>query len=119
MGFGMSEIKKRKKPTFQRTNYGRTSRSRIKKGWRRPRGIDNKQLKKLRYMGKLPSIGYRNAATVRGMHPSGKHEVLIESPSQIEGLSNAHVRIASGVGGKKRAAIIKRARELALRVLNE
>jgi ribosomal protein L32E len=114
----MSEIAKRKKPTFQRTNYGRTSRSRIKEGWKRPRGIDNKQLKKLRYMGKLPSIGYRNANSVRYMHPSGKMEALIERVSQLEGLSNIHVRIASGVGAMKRAAIIKRAGELSLRVLN-
>jgi large subunit ribosomal protein L32e len=111
-------VKKKKHPVFKRPNYGRKSRSRIKKNWRAPRGIDNKMRLKIAYMGGRPSIGYRNAREVRGLHPTGYPEVLAARPQDIEGKSNVVIRIASGVGKLKRMAIEKRAAEMKLRVLN-
>lgn len=111
-------IKKKKHPIFKRPNYGRKSRSRIKKNWRAPRGIDNKMRLKIAYMGGRPSIGYRNAKTTRGMHPTGHYEVLAARPQDLDNKSNVVVRIASGVGKLKRMAIEKKAAGMKLRVLN-
>lgn len=112
-------VSKRKHPKFLRPNYGRSSRSRIKKAWRRPRGIDNKKRQKLKYMGASPSIGYGQPFVIRGFHPSGMPEVLVQSPSDVAGLRGVAVRIASGVGRIKRMAIIKLCEEAKLPVLNK
>lgn len=111
-------VSKKKHPTFQRTNFGRTRRSRVKDNWRRPRGIDNKQREKYAYMGKLPSIGYKNPKALRGKHPSGLEEVIVFSPAEVAGLKNVVVRIASSVGARKAALIIKACTGAKIRVLN-
>ena len=112
-------VSKRKHPKFLRPNYGRSSRSRIKIAWRRPRGIDNKKRVKIAYMGASPSIGYRQPNAIRDMHPQGMHEALVETPSQLSGLAGVAIRLASGVGRKKREEIIKLAESMKLRVLNK
>lgn len=111
-------IKKRKHPQFLRPNYGRSSRSRIKRNWRRPRGIDNKKRLKIKYMGASPSIGYGQPSATRGFHPRGLPEALVQSPSELEGLKDSLIRIASGVGRLKREAIQKLAASKGLHVLN-
>jgi len=109
-------IKKRKHPKFLRPNYGRSSRSRIKIAWRRPRGIDNKKRLKIKYMGASPSIGYRQPKAIRYFHPQGMPEVLVQTPADLEGLKDVVVRIAGGVGRLKRAAIEKLAASKGLHV---
>ncbi|MCX8175071.1 MAG: 50S ribosomal protein L32e [Candidatus Micrarchaeota archaeon] len=111
-------VSKRKHPKFLRPNYGRSSRSRVSDSWRRPRGIDNKKRLKLAYMGASPSIGYRQPSQVRGKHPLGLPEVLVQSPSELASLKGVAVRIASGVGALKRDSIQKLAEKMGLVILN-
>lgn len=110
---------KRSHPKFLRPNYGRSSRSRIKKAWRRPRGIDNKKRLKIAYMGASPSIGYGQPSAIKHFHPSGMPEALVQSPSEIAGLKNVIVRIASGVGRVKRELIIRLAEAAKLPIANK
>lgn len=112
------KLKKKDKPRFRRKNYGRTTRKRIKTAWRRPRGSDNKQALKLKEHGKLPSIGWRNAKALRGLHPLGAFEVLVHNPEQLAQAKGRLVRIAGGVGKRKRILIVKKAEEMKLTVLN-
>ncbi len=112
-------VSKRKHPKFLRPNYGRSSRSRIKLAWRRPRGIDNKKRLKIAYMGASPSIGYRQPSAIRYLHPKGMREVLVASIADLAALKAVAVRIASGVGRLKREAIIKLAESMKLPVLNK
>jgi len=112
-------VSKRKHPKFLRPNYGRSRRSRIKKSWRRPRGIDNKKRLKIAYMGASPSIGYGQPSEIKGMHPKGMHELLVETPSQLSGAKGVAIRIAAGVGRKKREGIIRLAESMKLPVLNK
>lgn len=112
-------VSKRKHPKFLRPNYGRSSRSRIKLAWRRPRGIDNKKRLKIAYMGASPSIGYRQPLSIRHLHPSGLLEVLVQTPADLSNLKSVAVRIAAGVGRAKREAIIKLAESMKLPVLNK
>jgi large subunit ribosomal protein L32e len=110
-------IKKRTHPKFLRPNYGRSSRSRIKLAWRRPRGIDNKKRLKIKYMGASPSIGYRQPRAIRYFHPKGLPEVLVQAPGDLLGLKDVVIRIAGGVGRQKREAIEKLASSMGLHVL--
>jgi len=112
-------IKKRPHPKFHRPNYGRSSRSRIKAPWRRQRGIDNKKRAKIAYMGCSPSIGYGQPSEIRGFHPRGMPEKLVQTPSELTGLKNVLIRIAGGVGRKKREEIIRVAEAAKLHVLNK
>jgi len=117
--------KKKKHPQFLRPNYGRKSRFRIGVAWRRPRGIDNKKRIKLAYMGASPNIGYGKPASVRHTHPSGKKEVRVENASQLALVTGAGaaaskfaVRIAAGVGKKKKRELVASAQKAGLTVLN-
>lgn len=109
---------KRDKPNFRRANYGRTTRRRIKDGWKRPRGSDNKKKLKLKEFGSEPNIGWRNARNMRGIHPLGAYEVLVHNPAELAQVKGRLVRIGGSVGKKKRLLIVKKAEELKLTVLN-
>lgn len=111
-------VQKKKIPQFKRPNYGRRGCKSVKPNWRKPRGIDNKKRIHKKFMGCSPAIGYSQDKRIRGMHPAGRPELRVENLSQLEGVSNVLVRIAGGVGGKLKAKLTAKARELKLRVLN-
>jgi len=111
---------KKTHPKFFRPNLGRTSRKRIKANWRRPRGIDNKKRLKIKYVGAEPNIGWRGRKEIRGLHPSGFKEFLVSNLNDLDSLKgNEIIRISSGVGRKKRLAIIEKCKKQGLRILNE
>jgi large subunit ribosomal protein L32e len=107
----------RKHPKFHRQNIAVNKR--VGLAWRKPRGIDNKQRIHLKSAGALPKIGWRSPKSTRGMHPSGFQDKIVFNELQLAQLDpkTQAARIAAGVGGKKRAAIIKKAAELGLKVL--
>ncbi|MCX8205602.1 MAG: 50S ribosomal protein L32e [Candidatus Micrarchaeota archaeon] len=112
--------KKKSHPRFRRPNVGHT-RKRLDDKWRKPRGIDNKQALKRAHMGALPRVGYKNPRAIRGLHPSGKREVLVRSAKDIAALkggADVAVRISASVGSKKREQLAKMAGELNLKLLN-
>ncbi len=88
--------------------------------WRKPQGGQSKLRRHFGYRWNLPSVGYRGPREVRGLHPSGFQEVLIHNERQLEGLDPGKqaVRIAHGVGSRKRELIEKACDDKGLRVLN-
>lgn len=110
--------KKRKKAKFTRPNYGTANRKRVKKGWKRPRGHDNKKKQKIKARGKLPSIGWGTSRDLKYKHPLGAYEFLVRNLNDLSNVKGRLVRIASGVGKKKRTLIKKKAEDLKLTVLN-
>ena len=91
----------------------------VKARWRRPRGIDNKQRIRKRSAGPVPRVGYRNAVSLRFLHPSGLKEVLVHNMNELLAAgTNVVIRVAGGVGAKKRAVLEVKATEMKLRVLN-
>lgn len=109
---------KSKKPTFLQTDSHK--KKKLKEYWRRPDGIHNKT----RYgqKGKCPRVerGYGSPALVKGLHPSGFEEVVVNNPKELEALNVQKMagRVAHTVGARKRELIEKKAAELGLKILN-
>jgi len=109
-------MEKKDKPKFNVLNLG--FKKRVKSRWRKPRGTHNKKRMGMAWTGASPNIGYKNPEGIRGLHPNGSREVLVHNLSELEGLKDVSVRIASAVGARKRAEIEKMAGSLKLKVLN-
>ena len=107
-----------KRATFTRQNLHQ--KKRLKDTWRRPRGLQSKQRKQFRAKGPLPTPGYGSPIAVRGFHPSGYEEILVNRVEDLEGLDAEAqaIRIGGTVGNKKREAIQNKALEYGLKVLN-
>ena len=107
-----------RKPKFVRQESWRYKK--VSESWRRPRGSSSKMRMKLRGWPKTVAVGYKTPRAIRGMHPSGMRETLVRRPKELEELDpkSRVVRIAHTVGERKRIAILEKADELGLKVLN-
>jgi large subunit ribosomal protein L32e len=112
----VGKIRKKNKPKFNVQNLGFCKM--VKARWRKPRGVGNKKRRKEDWAGASPRVGYRNAVGVRGLHPLGLPEMLVATPSVLNGVKGYVIRIASGVGARKALDIEKAARSAGLMVLN-
>ena len=112
------QVQNQRKPKFRRPESWRYKR--LDTGWRRPKGIDSAIRKREKSQPAMPAVGYRSPVALRDYHPSGLKEVLVHNVSELKGLHpKTHaVRIAHQVGDRKRLAIIERADDLGLHVLN-
>jgi large subunit ribosomal protein L32e len=111
-------LKSASRPVFHRQEWFRYKK--FGDEWRKPQGGQSKLRRHFGYRWNLPSIGYRGPREVRGLHPSGFQEVLVHNERQLEGLDPAKqaVRIAHGVGARKREMIEKACDDKGLRILN-
>lgn len=112
------KTQKSKKPTFKQTDSHK--KKKLADHWRRPDGIHNKT----RYgkHGKCPLVeaGYGSPAAVRGLHPSGFEEVIVNNVKDLVSINieKQAARIGRTVGAKKRSDIENKAAELGLKILN-
>ncbi len=106
------------RPAFHRQEWFRYKK--FGDEWRKPQGGQSKLRRHFGYRWNLPSVGYRGPREVRGLHPSGFKEVLVHNERQLEGLDpkTQAVRVAHGVGTRKRELIEKACDDKGLRVLN-
>ena len=111
-------VKKRKKPKFKR--WMSQSYKRVKSSWRKPRGLHSKIRIREKSKIRMPSIGWRALKAKRGLHPSGFKEVLVHNLKELEKIDpkKEAVKIFHAVGKKKREEILKKAKELKIKVLN-
>ena len=107
-----------KRPAFKRQNWFRYKRLGDK--WRRPRGIHSKMRRHFKYRIPVVRSGFRGPASVRGLHPSGFEEVLVNNPKEVDNVDamTQAIGIASTVCDKKREMIVTKADELGIRVFN-
>ena len=116
--FNIRKIQKKKKPKFNR--YCHHKFKKLNKSWRKPRGLQSKQRKKILGKGHIVSIGYGSPVLVSKLHPSGYQEHLINNIYELQLISTdiEAIRIASSVGMKKKIEIIKKAKEMNIKILN-
>lgn len=109
---------KSKKPSFVRYESWRYKR--LKKPWRRQKGLDNKARLKLKGWEVSPNVGFRGPRMARNLHPSGYKEVIVHNLKDLEGIDPKEyaVRVAHQVGTKKKMLILGKTDELGIRVLN-
>lgn len=88
--------------------------------WRRPKGTLSKQRRGVKGKGPVVAAGYRTPTEVRGRHPSGFEEVLVETVDDLADIDpdRQAARIASAVGARKRERIEEVAEDEEIRVLN-
>lgn len=117
-GLNERSEKNKSRPAFKRQNWFRYKR--LGTSWRRAKGIHSKLRRGFKYRPSKVKIGFRGPKSVRGLHPSGFEEVLIQNVKDLEKLDvKKHAaRIASAVGSRKREMIIEKANEMELRILN-
>ena len=99
-----------KKPRFKRDSVGRKQ---IADRWRKPTGNQSKLRLRRRGKGPVVRIGYKKG-------DPAPEPVRVFRPEDLEKAKDAEgkVLIASGVGGKKREAILKRAKEMKIKISN-
>lgn len=99
---------------------GQHKQTSIPEGWRKPRGNHSKSRRKLKDAPAMPNPGYRTDKELRGLHPSGYEDVLVNRPQDLDELDpeTDAARIASSVGGRKKKQMVEKADELGIHVLN-
>ena len=112
-------MKRKKHPVFRgrfgKKQFRRKSNKKWQK-WRYPRGID---IFFRREDGSVPRIGYRVPKEFRDFHPSGMMEKKVENLAELQSAGkNVVVRIGGTVGAKKRKEIIRKAKEIGVKILN-
>ncbi|AWR97299.1 50S ribosomal protein L32e [Acidianus sulfidivorans JP7] len=109
-------------PKFLRYDWDKYFKLERQEKWRRPRGIDNKT--RLGYRGFIPLVdpGYRTPKSIRYLHPSGLKQVVVHNVSDLDKIKDKKneiiVTISSNVGLRKRLDIIRKAKELGLKLTN-
>jgi large subunit ribosomal protein L32e len=113
----------RKKIADKRPDFVRQESWRYKKlatNWRKPKGKDNKMRKQVSGVPALVKVGYKGPRKSRGLHPSGYNDVLIFNTNDLTRIDPKidAIRIAHGVGYKKRLDILNETTKLKIKVLN-
>jgi large subunit ribosomal protein L32e len=94
----------------------------LKPSWRKPKGIDNRVRRRFKGVNLMPSIGYGSNKKTRHMLPNGFYKFTVSNVKELEVLLMSNRRyaaeIAHNVASKKRKAIVERAQQLDIKVLN-
>ncbi len=112
--------RKSRKPVFLRYLWWKFPKFKNQYKWRKPKGNDNKMRLHWKGYPAVVSIGYRSPEQVRGLHPSGFEIVIVHSVKDLESVNpqKQAIYIARTVGLKKRLEIIRKAKELGIKILN-
>lgn len=110
-----------KKPKFLRRNWNKYKRlglrNKKKLKWQRPRGKHSKMRKRRVGYPIRVETGYRTALSKRGKI-SGMIPVLVRNVDDLQKLNENNAAIVAHVGQRKREAIIKKANEMKIKLLN-
>lgn len=116
--FKVRKVQKGKKPAFKRADSHKYKR--LDSNWRRPRGLQGKQRRHIAAKGALVQTGYGSPVAVKGLHPSGYAEVLVNTVKDVDDVDASFeaIRIGRTVGARKKAIIEAKATEMGIKILN-
>ena len=114
-------IVKKKTNRFKRFQSDRFDR--VKESWRKPRGIDNRVRRRFRGSKLMPKIGYGSDKKTRFQLQNGLYPFVVKTPRDIEMLLMHNEKfaciVAHNLNAVNRKAIIERAAQLAIKVVNK
>ncbi|NXC68026.1 RL32 protein, partial [Anhinga rufa] len=90
----------------------------IKRNWRKPRGIDNRVRRRFKGQILMPNIGYGSNKKTKHMLPTGFRKFLVHNVKELEVLMMSNRQIAHNVSSKNRKIIVERAAQLAIKITN-
>ena len=109
---------KAKKPFYTRQENKKKKKMDDDK-WRRPRGLHSKMRLRIRGKKRSPEPGFGSPREVEGLHPSGLRAVMVYSLADVDKLQGHQgAMIGSGVGMRKKAAMVEHCHKKNIRVLN-
>lgn len=109
---------KKRKPKFFKQDYHK--KAKIKWKWKKPRGKHSKiRLCKSGHR-KMVRKGYCSPRAVYGLHPTGFREVIVRNTDDFKKINPKEdgAVIAADIGTKRRIALLKKAKETNITVLN-
>ena len=110
------KLSRKKKKKFLRQDAHKIKR--LKKIWRKPKGMDNKMRLGLKGHRRGPAIGYGKPKYMKGL-VGGLKKVLVNNVKDLEKITeNDGIIISSKIGLKKRITILNKIKQLKLKVLN-
>ena len=116
-------VQRDKKVTHRFYRFKSHNIRRLCTGWRKPHGIDNPMRRRYKGYAAMPKIGYRTEKALRYRTDDGMLRINVESPKDLDMLmmqnSTMAAVISANVSQKTRKAIVERARDLAIKVINK
>ncbi|MBN2111520.1 50S ribosomal protein L32e [Candidatus Woesearchaeota archaeon] len=108
---------KAKKPKFTRQDSHK--RKRLKEKWRKPKGLQSKMKYSLPGYKKPLEVGYGSPAEVKGLTRDGFVPVRVSNLKELSKIEEGEgALISSTVGQRKKAEILKKAKDMSIKVLN-
>jgi large subunit ribosomal protein L32e len=109
---------KAKKPDFLHDDHQK--RKCIPLRWRKPHGVHSKVRHRFAGHSAMPDPGFGSPKAVYGLHPSGYAQVLVHTLGELAKLDAKRqgAILASTLGMPKRMALLAKAKELGVRILN-
>ena len=86
-----------KKRTKKFTRHQSDRYDKVKRNWRKPKGIDNRVRRKFKGMYLMPNIGYGSAKETRHMLPTGFRKVLVHNIKVGKHLEDVNVFKKGGI----------------------
>jgi len=110
---------KSKKPTYLREDHHK-KKAVNKNSWRGPRGLHSKMRHGFQGHRATLEVGYGSPAEVKHLHKSGLMPVLVCNLTDLSGIDKTKQAaiISAKVGTRKKVEIVKKAKELAIKVIN-
>ncbi|PVV00735.1 hypothetical protein BB560_004871 [Smittium megazygosporum] len=96
--------------------------NRLKESWRKPKGIDSATRRRFAGTRPMPKIGYGSNKKTRNLLPNGFRLFTIKNAKDLESLMMLNrtycAEVAGSVSSKKRIELLKRAKQLNIKVIN-
>ena len=109
---------KKKKPHFiQQDSHKKKG---VPQKWRKPRGRHSKMRLQLRSYHRCPKVGWGSPGAVKGLHPKGLEIMMVHTLSELDHIDNTKqgIILGSGVGMKKKMALLEAAQSKNITLLN-